>query len=143
MDFLGMGTGELLLVLFIMLLVFGPDKLPGMARRLGRIVHQLKQASDDFTQQVTKEAEAVEAAKKDALQQVKAETADIVPVLKESDPRRIAADAAAEARTTPAGAAQPIKSGMSELTSTLRELDLRNIVEEEDRAARERGAKPT
>jgi len=53
------GTTELLVVAFVALLVFGPRKLPELGRSLGRALHQLQAASDDFKR--TWEAEAREA----------------------------------------------------------------------------------
>jgi TatA/E family protein of Tat protein translocase len=42
------GTTELLVVLIVALVVFGPRKLPELGRSLGRALNQLQTASDDF-----------------------------------------------------------------------------------------------
>jgi sec-independent protein translocase protein TatA len=42
------GTSELMVVLLVALIVFGPRKLPQMGRSLGQALHQLKNASNDF-----------------------------------------------------------------------------------------------
>ncbi len=42
------GTTELLVVLIVALVVFGPRKLPELGRSLGRTLNQLQAASDDF-----------------------------------------------------------------------------------------------
>lgn len=42
------GTTELLAVLLVALVVFGPRKLPELGRSLGRALRQLQAASDDF-----------------------------------------------------------------------------------------------
>lgn len=42
------GTTELLVVLLVALVVFGPRKLPELGRTLGRALRQLQSASDDF-----------------------------------------------------------------------------------------------
>ena len=42
------GTTELLVVLLVALVVFGPRKLPELGRSLGRALNQLQAASDDF-----------------------------------------------------------------------------------------------
>jgi Tat protein translocase TatB subunit len=55
MDFFGIGFGELVLVMLIALIVFGPAKLPEMARTLGKFSRNLKKMSSDFTATVTKE----------------------------------------------------------------------------------------
>ena len=51
------GTTELLVVLLVALLVFGPRKLPELGRSLGRTLNQVRAASDDFKR--TWEAEAL------------------------------------------------------------------------------------
>ena len=53
------GTTELLVVLFVALLIFGPRKLPELGRSLGRALHQVRAASDDFKR--TWESEALTA----------------------------------------------------------------------------------
>jgi len=48
-----MSTGELLLTLLVALLVFGPDKLPMLARHLGKLMNRLnhyKQQATTFWQ---------------------------------------------------------------------------------------------
>ena len=42
---LGLGMGELLLILAIVLLVFGPKKLPALATGLGNALRSFKKAS--------------------------------------------------------------------------------------------------
>ncbi len=60
MDFLGMGIGEILLILIVALIIWGPRRIPEIARTLGRIMHTLKKASLDLTAEVTKEIEGKE-----------------------------------------------------------------------------------
>lgn len=55
MDFLGIGPWELLLILFVALLIFGPGKLPEIARTLGRITRQLRKVVSDATHELTTE----------------------------------------------------------------------------------------
>lgn len=51
------GTAELLLILVVALMVFGPRKLPELARSLGKGLNQFKRASDDFKQTWEREVE--------------------------------------------------------------------------------------
>ena len=44
----GLGFGEVLVILVIALLVFGPDKLPEVARTLGKSMAELRRAMDDI-----------------------------------------------------------------------------------------------
>jgi sec-independent protein translocase protein TatA len=42
MELFGLGAPELLLIVFVLLLFFGKDKLPDLARSIGRSMHELK-----------------------------------------------------------------------------------------------------
>ena len=44
----GIGTPELLVILFIILLVFGSKKLPELAQGLGKGIREFKKASNDI-----------------------------------------------------------------------------------------------
>ena len=48
MSFLGVGPAELLVILIIALLVFGPSKLPQVARDLGKAIGKWRQALDEI-----------------------------------------------------------------------------------------------
>lgn len=48
----GLGSGELLLILFIALVFIGPKKLPELARGLGRGIREFQKAKNDFMDQV-------------------------------------------------------------------------------------------
>lgn len=48
----GIGETELVLIVLFAFLVFGPDKLPGMGRTLGRALRQFKSAQEGFTEVV-------------------------------------------------------------------------------------------
>lgn len=45
---LGIGAEELLFVLFLALLVLGPERLPKVARDVGRVVGDLRRTSDEL-----------------------------------------------------------------------------------------------
>jgi Tat protein translocase TatB subunit len=55
MDFFGIGFGELVLILLVALIIFGPGRLPEVARTLGRLSRNLKKMSSDLTTAVTTE----------------------------------------------------------------------------------------
>ena len=48
----GIGEGELVLIALFAFMIFGPDKLPGMGRTLGRALRQFKSAQEGFTEVV-------------------------------------------------------------------------------------------
>lgn len=51
----GIGGTELFLILLFAFLIFGPDKLPGMGRTIGRALRQFRHAQEGFTQVVQSE----------------------------------------------------------------------------------------
>ena len=55
MDFMGIGPLEVLLVLIVGFLLLGPDKLPGMAAKAGRLYRNLKRATFDLTKTITED----------------------------------------------------------------------------------------
>ncbi|MFH0846477.1 MAG: twin-arginine translocase TatA/TatE family subunit [Chloroflexota bacterium] len=57
MDIFGIGIEELLLILFVVLLVFGPGKLPEIARGMGKLVRELNKLSANLTRDFRAEFE--------------------------------------------------------------------------------------
>jgi sec-independent protein translocase protein TatA len=50
---------QILLVLAIALLIFGPAKLPDLGRSLGRAIREFKQASADLQETIVRETEEI------------------------------------------------------------------------------------
>ena len=50
------GSGEIVFILFIVVMVFGSDKIPEIARGLGKGMRTLKDATNDIKNEVTKSA---------------------------------------------------------------------------------------
>jgi sec-independent protein translocase protein TatA len=48
---------EIMFIMFIVLLVFGADKVPEIARGLGKGMRQIKDATNDIKHEITKSAE--------------------------------------------------------------------------------------
>ena len=60
MEFFSMGTMEIVLILVVALVIFGPGRIVEIGRTLGKIVRTLRKASFDLTSAVTKELEGEE-----------------------------------------------------------------------------------
>jgi len=71
MDFLGIGGWEIFLILLVALLIYGPGRIVGVARNVGKIVHTLKNASSTITTQISKELEEQEKSKTEKVDEVK------------------------------------------------------------------------
>ena len=52
------GTQELLLILGIALIVFGPRKLPEIGKSMGKMMAEFRKASSDFQRTIEEEVEA-------------------------------------------------------------------------------------
>ncbi len=48
---------EIFFIMFIVVMVFGADKIPGIAKGLGKGMRQLKDATEDIKQEIQKSAE--------------------------------------------------------------------------------------
>jgi len=55
--FLFISGAEITLILFIVVMVFGADKIPEIARGLGKGMRTLKNATNDIKHEITKSAE--------------------------------------------------------------------------------------
>jgi len=53
--FLSISGGEIILIVLVVYLVFGPKKIPELARMLGKGMNELRRATDDIRKEITKE----------------------------------------------------------------------------------------
>lgn len=58
----GLGPAEVILVLIIALIVFGPGRLPEVGSALGKAIREFRQASTQITEEFTREIEEVKSA---------------------------------------------------------------------------------
>jgi len=88
MEFLGISGWEILVILIVALLVLGPNRLPGIARTLGRAVRAIRKASADLTTAVTREMEATEnkPPPSQPKEESKAETGEAPPAISKPSP---------------------------------------------------------
>lgn len=53
----GIGGGELFFIMLVVLMLFGSDKIPEIARGLGKGMQQLKNATNDIKSEIHKSAD--------------------------------------------------------------------------------------
>ena len=53
-----------MLIVLAIFLIFGPDKIPEMARGLGKFINEVKRASEDIKTEINREADKKEREKK-------------------------------------------------------------------------------
>lgn len=54
----GIGGGELIFIIFIALMLFGSEKIPDIARTMGKAMAQLKSATNEIKSEIQKGVEA-------------------------------------------------------------------------------------
>ncbi|MFA5418182.1 MAG: twin-arginine translocase TatA/TatE family subunit [Bacteroidales bacterium] len=62
--FFDLGSGEIFLVVLAIILVFGPGKIPEMARGLGKFINEVKRASEDVKTEINREADRIDREKR-------------------------------------------------------------------------------
>lgn len=60
MNFFDMGIMEIMLILIVALVIWGPGKIPHIARTIGKTIATLKKTSQELTAQITRELEEEE-----------------------------------------------------------------------------------
>jgi sec-independent protein translocase protein TatB len=111
------------LLIFLALLLFGPKKLPELARQLGKLMAEFRRASNEFRMQMEDElriADQQEQQKKIAEMQA---AAPVAPLMVESNENTIAAPSTEEAAEDhlhlPSAIAEPVVDSNLESTSQL------------------------
>jgi TatA/E family protein of Tat protein translocase len=102
-DILGIGPMELLLILIVMLLVFGPDKLPQVGAKLGRAMRDMRKATRAISNEINATRDAI--------------TAETKPI---TDPLQEMATAAKSAQSLVSAAKNP---GQTIRDSVMKELN--------------------
>jgi sec-independent protein translocase protein TatA len=74
----GLGVGEILIILVIAFLLFGPKQLPEIGRQVGKAVKGLKETADDLRQSVEPEVNLIQ-------QEVKMVEQDLTASMKEAE----------------------------------------------------------
>ncbi len=79
MTILFISTGEVVMLLFAVLMLFGPDRLPGFVRSLAKGIRTVKNAQADLTQQMLSEEPTVIKDLNDAVEDIKSDIEGVIP----------------------------------------------------------------
>jgi sec-independent protein translocase protein TatA len=76
----GIGMPEMIIILVIALIVIGPQKLPELAKSLGKGLAEFKKATNDFQQNIREEALKSDEAVNKPAAEVKTDSAATAPL---------------------------------------------------------------
>lgn len=83
-----MSFSDTIFLFFLALILFGPKKLPEIARQAGRLLAELRRASNEFRSQIESEIARLEVEKSQNAQASAPATLSLNPVPQESVPRQ-------------------------------------------------------
>lgn len=69
----GISGGEIFVILLFILIFFGADKIPGIARTMGRTIRQVKDATSDIQRDIQNSANSVKDQMKDTFEEKRKE----------------------------------------------------------------------
>ena len=79
---MNLGMPEMLFIFLMALLIFGPRKLPELARQLGKIMAEFKRATNDFKYQIENEIEQLDYEERaQQREKLRAQQADAEPTI--------------------------------------------------------------
>ena len=58
--FFDFGTGEIFIIIMMIFLVFGPSKIPELAKKIGRGAYEVKRASNEIKREIDSEVRRIE-----------------------------------------------------------------------------------
>jgi TatA/E family protein of Tat protein translocase len=65
--FLDISSGEILVIILVVMMLFGPKQIPVIARTIGKGLYELRKASDQIKREVMQEAGQIEHAVKEPI----------------------------------------------------------------------------
>ncbi len=113
--FFDFGSGEIFLIVIVIFLVFGPDRIPEMARKFGKFINEIKRASEDIKNEINKEADKKEREKKLQEFREKIKNEDKVSAALPRKANHIESIDTIEDYNVPTGEGQPVEDDLDEI----------------------------
>ena len=66
-----LGTGEFVLIAFVFLLLFGPDKIPNLARNLGIGIRKIKDTTEEIKKEINASSDGISSVSSDIKKDLK------------------------------------------------------------------------
>ncbi len=58
--FFDISTGEIVIILMVVFIVFGPSKIPELSKKIGRGIYEIKRASNEIKREIDSEVRKLE-----------------------------------------------------------------------------------
>ena len=72
--FFNISGGEIFIILVVAFIIFGPQKIPEIARKLGKGIHEMKKATNDIKREIDNEVNKVKTNVDDAVDNIDIDT---------------------------------------------------------------------
>jgi len=82
--FFDISGGEIFVILLVVFIIFGPDKIPEIARWIGKSVNEIKRATSEITDEISKETKDIREAADKLKEDVQKTTREITKSVEES-----------------------------------------------------------
>lgn len=82
--FFDISGGEIFVILLVVFVVFGPDKIPEIARWIGKSVNEIKKATNEITEEISKETKDLKETTNKLKDDIQKTTRDITRTVEES-----------------------------------------------------------
>lgn len=82
--FFDISGGEIFVILLVVFVVFGPDKIPEIARWIGKSVNEIKKATNEITEEISKETKDIRETTNKIKDDIQKTTRDIARTVEES-----------------------------------------------------------
>ena len=106
---MNLGMSEMIFIFILALLIFGPRKLPEIAREVGKFMAEFKRAGNEFRNQIETEIQQIELE-----EQIKKDAERREAALREAEQKRLAAQPQGELFADAAGEPNPAEASQEE-----------------------------
>jgi Tat protein translocase TatB subunit len=112
---MNLGMSEMIFIFILALLIFGPRKLPEIAREVGKFMAEFKRAGNEFRNQIETEIQNLELE-----EQIQKDAERREAAMREAEEKRLAAQAQGELfEATPETPLRPVENGLAASTEQM------------------------
>ena len=84
--FFDISGGEILVILLVVFIIFGPDKIPEIARWFGKGMNEIKKATSEIQQEITRETGDLKKTTSKIRDEINKQTKEVTDAVNDSTP---------------------------------------------------------